>query len=101
MFFFFLFLIVLHFPFFFLLLAFLLIFHFSINFRFLTFGKVKGNARYGRSRHQPTNQSLVCEVNLATLKVAINMHCRSADHHSNLLASQNQVSRYQLRAQLN
>ena len=51
-------------------------FHFSIFKRFLTFGQVKGNVRYGRSRHPPTNQSFrVCKVNLATLEVA------KKDHH--------------------
>ena len=38
-----------------------------------TFGQVKGNARCGRSRHRSTNQSVrVCQVNLATPKVAMN-----------------------------
>ena len=58
-----------HFPpffylgffFFFCVLSFLFIF--SLFLRFRTFGKVQGNARDGRWRHPPTNQSLkVCKV---------------------------------------
>ena len=52
----------------FLLLAFLFIFFCK---RFFAFGQVKGNARHGRSRHRPTNQSFrVCKVNPATPMVA-------------------------------
>ena len=40
----------------------------SLFYKFSTFGQVKGNARYGRSRHPPSNQSYrVRKVNLATL----------------------------------
>ena len=41
---------------------------FCLFLRFFPFGQVKVNARDGRSRHQSFR---VCEVNLATLKVAI------------------------------
>ena len=58
------------FPLFFLLcVSFHLLLFFKKNF--FTFGAVKGNARDGRSRHRPTNQSRVCKVNLATRNVAI------------------------------
>ena len=44
-----------------------------IFLRFFTFGRSKSNSRDGRSRHRQTNQSFrVCNVNLATLKVATN-----------------------------
>ena len=44
-------------------------FHFFV---YLLGGSGRRHARYGRSRHQPTNQSFrVCKVDLATLKVAI------------------------------
>ena len=68
---------------FFLFFLHVFLFIFSFFFlkkkRFLTFGQVKKDARYGRSRHpltnQPTNQSFrVCEVNLATLKLATTLH---------------------------
>ena len=46
----------------------------SFNFlffpRFFTFGQVKGNARFGRSRHLCFRD---CKVNLATLKLATKM----------------------------
>ena len=42
------------FSFFMFFLAFLFIF----SERFFTFGQAKGNARYGRSRHQPKFSSL-------------------------------------------
>ena len=46
--------------------------HFFLKKKFFTFGQVKSDARRGRSRHQPTNQSFrVRKLNLATLKVAI------------------------------
>ena len=50
-------------------------------------GQVKGNARDGRSRHPPTNQSFrACEVNLATLKVATHVPKKTrelgADHEN-------------------
>ena len=53
----------------FLLLAFLLII--LVFCKVLTFGQVTGDARDGRSRHRPTNQSFrVGKVHLATVKVA-------------------------------
>ena len=63
-----------HFMFFFSYFFFACVsFHLLLFFKkIFTFGTVKGNARDGRSRHQPTNQSFrVCKVNLATRNVAI------------------------------
>ena len=54
---------------------------FFIFSRFFTSGQVKGNARHGRSRHPPTNQSFrVCRVNLATPKVAIGANHQKPSH---------------------
>ena len=54
-------------------LAFLSIFLcFLLFFLKVLYRQVIGNARYGRSRHRPTNQSFrVCDVDFAALKVAI------------------------------
>ena len=50
---------------------------FCFKKRFFTFGQVKGNARYGRSRHRPTKVFEFCKANHAILKVAINLRFRS------------------------
>ena len=49
-------------------LAFLFHFVLFCFFKFLTFGQVINNARFGRSRHPPLFR--VCKVNLATVEVA-------------------------------
>ena len=51
-------------------------------FWFFTFGVVKGNARYGRSRYPPTNQSFrVCIVNLATPKRSQQIEIRKTEFY--------------------
>ena len=68
-------------PFHFFLFCFLLAFFFFFSFLFFSFfkgfffifGQAKGTARHGRSRHPPTKVFEFCEVNLATLKVAMNI----------------------------
>ena len=71
---FFLFLFLFVFLLFFFIFCFFFLSRVFLQFflKFFRFRQVKGNARCGRSRHRPTNQSYqVCKVDLATLGVAI------------------------------